>query len=316
MENHVFVTGACGFVGKVLLPQLLAANYRVTCASSTRHPSEDVESLSLDICDRAAVESAIKQLKPTHVIHLAAVSHVPTSFKEPIRTWQTNVMGTLNLLAAVKEHSPEAFVLFVSSSEVYGESFKANVALDESISCQPMNPYAASKLAAEVAVQQFIRLGVNAVIARPFNHIGPGQSEDFVSASFAKQIAAIEQGLQAPVLKVGNLDAFRDFLDVRDVCSAYLKLLQLSNGAMGETVYNIASGQPVSISNILQTLLGQSSTSIQVEQDAERLRPSDIPMAAGNCRRLQSATGWLPEYSLEDTLAALLADWRKRLAVQ
>ncbi len=311
--GRVLLTGSNGFVGRVLVPQLLGTGYRVICATHAPVYSSATENVVLDIRDPQAVNEAVQKVQPTHVIHLAAVTHVPTSFSKPVLTWQTNVMGTINLLESVRAHSPEAFVLFVSSSEVYGESFKAGMPLKEETACQPMNPYAASKMAAEVAVNQYFRQGGNGVIARPFNHIGPGQSPDFVTASFAKQIAAIEAGLQEPVMKVGNLDASRDFLDVRDVCAAYLELLTLTEIPLQERVFNIASGQPHRISGILQTLIQQSSATIQVEQDPKRLRPSDIPVAAGDCNRLRSKTNWSPEYSLADTLASLLDDWRKKV---
>lgn len=314
--KHILLTGANGFVGKVLLGQLLTAGYRVTCAfaSTAAELLPAVESVVFDIRDAQAVGLAVERLQPTHVIHLAAISHVPTSFADPLLTWNTNVLGSLNLLEALKQHAPEAFVLFASSSEVYGEAFKVGVPLDERSACLPMNPYAASKLAAELAFEQYFRQGVRGVIARPFNHIGPGQSPEFVTASFARQIALIEAGQQPPVLQVGNLEACRDFLDVRDVCSAYLHLLELSAAPLDVRVFNIASGQARKIREVLDVLVQQSSVAIEVELDPQRLRPSDIPFAVGNCQRLAAATGWQPNISLTDTLAQLLDYWRGQVA--
>ena len=310
MKNKVLLTGAGGFVGRVLRQQLIDEGY--TVCNTTHGPNlvKNKEHYLLDICDKTAVEKIVKEIQPTHIVHLAAITHVPTSFKKPIATWQANVIGTINLLEAVRAHSPEAFVLFVSSSEVYGESFKAGMALNEETVCHPMNPYAASKLAAELAVNQYFRQGIKGVIARPFNHIGPGQSPDFVTASFAKQIAEIEKGIQPPVIKVGNLDSYRDFLDVRDVCSAYVKLLATPVQPLAKRVVNIASGQPRCISEILETLLKLSEAVISVEQDLERLRPSDIPFAAGDSALIKSLTGWQPVFSLNETLLALLNDFR------
>lgn len=312
MNKHVLLTGACGFVGKVLLPMLLAKGYRVTCSSTSVSPHEGngADWITLDINDSAVVSRVVEQVKPTHVIHLAAQSHVPTSFREPERTWQTNVMGTLNLLEALKTHCSKAFFLFVSSSEVYGESFKAEAPLLESAACMPMNPYAASKRAAELAVEQYFRQGLEGVIVRPFNHIGSGQSPEFVTASFAQQIAAVEAGKQKPVLQVGNLDAQRDFLDVRDVCSAYLALLDLPAYEYEERVFNIASGKPRRIDDVLKLLLQQSSQDIVIQQDPQRMRPSDIPLAAGDCSRIKKFTAWQASYELSDTLAELL-DYRR-----
>jgi GDP-4-dehydro-6-deoxy-D-mannose reductase len=312
--KHVLVTGANGFVGKVLLGQLLAAGYRVSCACTTPNPSprEGVEQAILDIRDPSACAATLERLKPTHIIHLAAISHVPTSFQDPLLTWNTNVMGSLNLLEAVKQKAPDAFVVFASSSEVYGEAFKAGVALDESSPCLPMNPYAASKLAAELALEQYFKQGVRGVIARPFNHIGSGQSPDFVTASFARQIARIESAEQAPVMQVGNLEACRDFLDVQDVCAAYVQLLKLSDRHDYPRLFNIASGQSRKIRDILDEMISQSTVAISVELDPQRLRPSDIPVAVGNCDRIRDVLGWQPTIPLEDTLASLLADWRSR----
>ncbi len=315
MNKHVLLTGACGFVGRVLLPLLLAKGYRVTCISTSEssHQGSNADWVSLDINNGAAVFRVVEQIKPDYVIHLAAQSHVPTSFREPEQTWQTNVMGTLHLLEAVKTHCNKAFFLFVSSSEVYGESFKAAEPLVESVACKPMNPYAASKCAAELAVEQYFRQGLEGVIVRPFNHIGAGQSPEFVTASFAQQIAAIEAGNQEPVLRVGNLDAQRDFLDVRDVCSAYLKLLELPLVKSGQRIFNIASGHPRRIADVLQLLLQQSTCKIIIKEDPERMRPSDIALAAGDSCHLYNATGWRPQYELSATLGELLAYWREQV---
>jgi Nucleoside-diphosphate-sugar epimerases len=206
-----------------------------------------------------------------------------------------------------------SFFLFVSSSEVYGEFFKAAELTAESADCKPMNPYAASKRAAELAIEQYFRQGLAGAIARPFNHIGAGQSPEFVSASFARQIAAIEAGKQKPILQVGNLDAQRDFLDVRDVCNAYVALLELKTVDIEDRIFNIASGQPRRIDDVLKLLLQQSSQEIAVELDPERMRPSDIPLAAGDCTRIHSLTGWQPSYDLSNTLAELLGHWREQV---
>lgn len=191
----------------------------------------------------------------------------------------------MSLLAAVQRHAPDAFVLFASSSEVYGASFKLGVQLDEDVRCQPLNPYAASKLAAEVVFNEYFRQGLRGVIARPFIHIGAGQSESFAMASFARQIALIEAGKQPPVLKVGNLEACRDFLDVRDVCRAYVALLQLGgSGSAYSRCFNVASGTSQRMRDMLDRLLARSSGTIQVVLDPQRTRPSDIPVAVSPVR--------------------------------
>lgn len=313
--SRLLLTGANGFVGKALTLRLRDAGYQVTALSSSE-PAPDSgadEHLIADMRDAQAIEQAVAQARPCYVIHLAAVSHVPTSFKEPLRTWQTNVMGSLNLLEAIRLKAPDAFVLFPSSSEIYGVAFKAGVAVDEQTPPQPLNPYAASKLAAEAAFIEYFRQGIQGVIARPFNHIGAQQTSDFVTASFAHQIALIEAGKQAPVLKVGNLEATRDFLDVQDVCSAYLELLKLAGQTDYPRCLNIASGRPLKIREVLELMLAQSQVSISVEQDPERLRPSDIPIAVGNSTRFRQITGWQPSIPLEQTLRTLLDYWRERV---
>ncbi|UXZ21256.1 GDP-mannose 4,6-dehydratase [Pseudomonas sp. YeP6b] len=316
--KHVLLTGANGFVGKVLLDQLLMAGYQVSCACSTSNPTPRVgiDQVRLDIRDASACVATLERIKPTHIIHLAAISHVPTSFRHPLLTWNTNVLGSLNLLEAIKQQTPDAFVVFASSSEVYGESFQSGVALDETSPCLPINPYAASKLAAELAFEQYFKQGIRGVIARPFNHIGLGQSPDFVTASFARQIALIESGKQAPVIQVGNLEARRDFLDVRDVCAAYLQLLGLSDVQDHPRVFNIASGNARKIRDILDELVSQSTAVISVELDPKRLRPSDVPFAVGKCDRIRNVLSWEPKVPLNETLASLLADWRLRVEAE
>lgn len=304
---RTLVTGANGFVGQILCDVLRQAGHSVTELTS-RGPSLASSVLQCDICDANALSVLIQQAKPTHIVHLAAMSHVATSFQQPLATWQTNVMGSLNLLEAVRKHAPEAFVLFVSSSEVYGATFKRGAAVAEDSACQPLNPYAASKLAAEAGFFEYFRQGIRGVIARPFNHIGPRQSPDFVTASFARQIALIEQGKQPPLLRVGNLQASRDFLDVRDVCSAYVGLLGLEGSH--PRCFNIASGRARRISTVLEDLLAKSSCAITVEQDSTRMRPSDIPSATGSSELLQGITGWRPAIDLDKTLGELLDYWR------
>ncbi|RWU17790.1 GDP-6-deoxy-D-lyxo-4-hexulose reductase [Pseudomonas alkylphenolica] len=313
--KKVLLTGANGFVGRILRSQLVAAGWSVTGISSNRLDAASADDIQLDIRDAGAVAEVVQAVQPDAIVHLAAVTHVPTSFREPQLTWHTNVLGTLNLLEAIKQHAPQAFLLFISSSEVYGEAFKSATKVNEESRCLPMNPYAASKLAAELACQQHFRQGFAGAIARPFNHIGPGQSPDFVTASFARQIAQIEAGQQAPVMKVGNLEACRDFLDVRDVCDAYVQLLALANTPIEGRVFNIASGRARKIRDILDVMLQQSAVAIEVQLDPERLRPSDIPFAVGDSQYMTQVTGWQPHFELSDTLAQLLTDWRDQVSL-
>lgn len=315
--QRILVTGANGFVGQILCKRLQDAGHHVIAlvGNTSGAPAHANQLLRCDIREAQALEQAVTQAAPTHVVHLAAITHVPTSFKEPLQTWQTNVMGSVNLLQALQRQAPQAFVLFVSSSEVYGASFKQGIALPEDTLCNPMNPYAASKLAAEAAFQEYFRQGTPGVIVRPFNHIGVGQSPDFVTASFARQIALIEAGQQAPQLKVGNLQASRDFLDVQDVCDAYIQLLQLSESTTPyPRCFNVCSGKPRQIQDVLDTLLSMSSTAIEVVQDPERMRPSDIPTATGDTTRILQTVGWQPKIELRQTLEHLLVHWKHQIA--
>ncbi len=315
MTPRILMTGAGGFVGTTLVPMLLRDGYHVTALSN--RPQTGLgpanEYLRCDMHDAAAVAAAVKQTQPTHIVHLAAVSHVPTSFADPLLTWRTNVMASMHLLEAVRLHAPHAFVLFTSSSEVYGASFKQGVALDEQSPCKPMNPYSASKLAAESAFVEYFRQGMNGVIARPFNHIGAQQSAEFVTASFARQIAQIEAGKQPPILSVGNIEASRDFLDVRDVCEAYVHLLALPTDREYPRLFNIASGIPRQIRAMLDVLLSMTDLRILVELDPQRLRPSDIPVAIGNSELLRKVTGWQPNVPVEQTLGELMNFWRRKM---
>jgi GDP-4-dehydro-6-deoxy-D-mannose reductase len=316
--KHILLTGGNGFVGKVLQGMLLEAGWRLTSACGPAPGSDEPAAgcITLDVRDADAVALAVKQAQPSHVIHLAAISHIPSSFSNPRLTWQTNVIGSLNLLEAIKQHAPTAFVLFVSSAEVYGDTFKSGLSVAEHCACLPVNPYAASKLAAEVVITQYFRQGIRGAIARPFNHIGRGQSPDFVTASFARQIALIEAGLQSPAIQVGNLDSFRDFLDVRDVCRAYLNLLELSCPPWQSATFNIASGKARSIQEILNQLLEQSHASIHVTQEPLRMRPSDIPYALGNAEHIRHTVGWTAQIPLEDSLSDLLGYWRQQISSQ
>lgn len=312
---RLLLTGANGFVGKILTPRLQRHGFHVTAVSGTKIADQSTADVQVvcDINDAYSLSAVVRETAPTHVVHLAAVSHVPTSFIQPLQTWQTNVMGSLNLLEAIRTHAPNAFVLFSSSSEVYGGAFKLGEPVNEDTQCLPLNPYAASKVAAESAFREYFRQGLDGVIARPFNHIGAHQSHDFVTASFARQIALIEADKQAPVLKVGNLDARRDFLDVQDVCSAYLALLDLTGKTEHPRCMNIASGHSRRIGEMLDALLAQSIVQIDVQLDPARLRPSDIPVAAGNSDALRKATNWQPAVPIEKTLSELMDYWRKKI---
>ncbi len=310
MTARILITGAGGFVGPWLLRSLQAGRFsesRVLCWSGK---AMDCPTESIDILSHPEVARSVKDFCPTHVVHLAARSHVPSSFANPERTWAVNVMGTLNLIEAVRKYAPEAGLIFAGSSEVYGRTFQKICPVDESSPLDPLNPYAASKAAADIMAGQYATSGMRIVRVRPFNHIGPGQTEDFVASAFAAQVARIEAGLQEPVLRVGNLDARRDFLDVRDVVRCYMLILESLTDLAPGTIMNVCSGCPRSIRFLLEHLLSLTTVHIRVETDASRMRPTEIPVAAGSAEIAHRLLGWKPQIAIEETLHMLLQHWR------
>ncbi len=300
----MLITGAGGFVGKRLCAALKLREpswtiYTPPAALASTSPEQ------LDVSDSAAVGDWVRAHKPDIVIHLAAVAAVTTSVKDPRTAWTVNLNGTLNIVLALEEFAPQAHLLYVSSAEVYGCSFRSGLSLDETALLQPVNPYAASKAAADILVRQAAGSGLSATVMRPFNHTGPGQAEAFVVSSFAGQIARIEAGLQPPVLAVGTLEDERDFLDVEDVVDAYVLALQQRGLAAGE-VFNVASGKSVKIGDILDRLLAQSDVRIEVIIDAERLRRAPVPRVIGNANHLRHTLGWEQKISLDQTLRSVL----------
>lgn len=320
MRDTILVTGAAGFVGRSLLPALCHAfpDARIIglCRKSSHLISnEQVNYQSCDITDPQAVQQIIRDLKPSFVINLAAISHIPTSFKNPAKTWQVNLTGTLNLLDALVAENQACTFLQIGSGDCYGQAFATGEALNEDSPFMPMNPYAASKAAADLAAYSYRQQGQLKIIrARPFNHSGAGQPEHFVISAFAQQIAAIEAGTQPATMQVGNLDAQRCFLHVDDVVQAYIALLQHHLDINSGDAFNIVADTPVAIQTILDQLLAKSSEQIAVEQDPERQRPSDIPVVNADASKLKNLTHWAPSTSLDQLLEEIIEDWRAQLS--
>lgn len=305
---RVLVTGASGFVGKHLLAALRAHDHLPIAAG---RPGEGDAFLPLEITDADAVRDCLSVVQPEAVIHLAAQASVPAAIADPQETARINAGGTLNLLEAIRATEPSTRLVFISSAEVYGIQPREHMPLAETLAPQPANPYAASKAAAEAYVTAWARtFGANAVIARAFNHIGPGQDQRFVVGSFARQLAAIAAGAEAKMF-VGNLEAERDFLDVRDVVEAYVALLE--RGDPGEA-YNICAGRAVSIKEVLRILVTIARVPVEIREDPERMRPSDVPLLLGDARKLRDATGWAPRIALNASLRDIYADAQARLA--
>jgi GDP-4-dehydro-6-deoxy-D-mannose reductase len=288
---RTLVTGADGFVGRHAVERLRAADVEVIAFAG------DVR--EADVC-----HAQVRAARPDSILHLAAIASVADAWRNPDAVSEVNVGGTRNLLAAVAEAAPAARFVLVSSGEVYGAVPEDRQPIAEDTPPSPPSPYAESKLEAETITLQS---GVDAVIARPFPHIGPGQDTRFAIASFASQIAAIERGAE-PVLRVGNLDARRDLTDVRDVVGAYLALLT-SSGSAGP--YNVCSGRARRIGDVLTSLLALATREVEVRPDPERLRPADIPLLLGSPARIERDLGWRAERPLEQTLEDILSSFRE-----
>jgi len=313
---RVFVTGVSGFVGHHLAAFLAAEQPDAELFGAVRQGEEralvppGVHALEADLTDYFSVEAALEAARPDRVVHLAAQSSVQQSWVDPAGTLRINVHGLLNLLEGLRRLKQSPRVLVVGSADEYGAAEARNLPLQEDAPLLPSSPYAVSKVAQGfLALQYALAHGMGIVRTRTFPHTGPGRGEQFAEASFARQIAEIEAGMRAPQLEVGNLDAVRDFSDVRDVVRAYWLLIE--KGRAGE-VYNVCSGRGVRIRELLTRLLALSSVAAQLRTDPARLRPVDIPELVGSNARLCDATGWQPRFALDDTLRDLLEDWRRR----
>lgn len=266
----------------------------------------------LDIRQADAVAASIRAAKPTAVVHLAAIASPSEARAAPRDAWEVNAMGTLNLAEAVMRHAPDARFIFVGSSESYGGSFiEATEPLTENAPLRPRSVYAATKAAADLMIGQMTYDGLRAVRFRPFNHTGPGQSDTYVVPSFARKVAEIASGTHAAVVDVGNLDAERDFLDVRDVVRAYAIAAtgrELPEGR--EQVFNLASGTSQRIGSILEKLIALSGQEIEVRADPAKLRPNDTPRTAGNASAARDLLGWEPAIPFDKTLADVYNYWR------
>lgn len=316
---RALITGVSGFAGSHLADFLFQQGVQEvwgvanTGLGAAAHLEGRMPYRSLDLTDPQAVTRLLDECRPTRIYHLAAQAFVPVSWEHPWATLETNIRSQLNLLQALVDLKLDTRILCVSSNEIYGKTRAEDLPLDEQTPLCPDSPYGVSKIAQDMLGGQYhLSYDVYAVRARPFNHIGPRQNERFVAPAFAKQIAEIEKGLAPPMLSVGNLDAQRDFTDVRDIVRAYYLLLE--QGAPGEA-YNIGRGEPHSVRELLEGLLSFSSFDIAVQTDAARLRPSDVPVSYADISKIRTATGWEPRIPFLDTLRDVLDDWRTRVIV-
>lgn len=313
MQHRVLVTGASGFVGTWLTRTLreLPVDRGLELLPVGRGAGCDV---NIDVTDKNAVTDVLRNFRPTAVVHLAAIAAPQEAREDPTQAWNVNFHGATNLASAILEEVPNSRFIFVGSSESYGQSFAdaAGDAIGEDRALKPMTVYGATKAAADIAIGQMFYDGLRCIRFRPFNHTGPGQAENYVVPAFASQIARIEAGLVPPVIEVGNLSAFRDFLDVRDVARAYaLAALGEGKDADGK-VFNLASGRAVEVRTILDILVRLSARNIDVVVAPDRVRPVDIPTARGDASAASHSFKWSPQFQLEDTVSAVLSDWRER----
>jgi GDP-4-dehydro-6-deoxy-D-mannose reductase len=294
VTGPALVTGGAGFAGRHLLALL----------SDAVAPSR----AELDLLDAGAVRAAVRDAAPTVVFHLAALASVGRSWEAPAETLTQNVAMTANLLEAVRLEAPEAAAVVVGSGEVYGPPSRLPV--DEDAPLRPQNPYAVSKAASDLLAGQYAdAFGMRVVRMRPFNHAGPGQSDDYVVGTLTRQVAEAEAaGAEEAVLRTGNPDSARDFTDVRDVARAYVGAADLDGGA-----FNVASGRAVTVRELIELVRSAARLPVRHEVEQARVRAHDVPEVRGSAERLREATGWRPEIALERTVSDALDDWRERL---
>lgn len=298
--KKLLVTGLNGFVGRHLQALLEGVSSSWQLLESPAH----------DLLEPASLDAWLQDDCPDAVIHLAGQTFVPEAFRDPAQTIKVNLLGTLNLLQALKHRGFAGTFLYVSSGDVYGQVAEDELPIRECRLPQPRNPYAVSKVAAELLCLQWSYVEPwRIMVARPFNHIGTGQGEAFVIPSMARQLIRVHQGLQLPRLEVGDVDVTRDFLDVRDVLQAYLALLE--RGRSGE-IYNVCSGIELRVRDMIMQLAELAEVDVELVQDAARMRCAEQRRVVGCADKLQQETGWKPGVSITETLQSVLSDWEAR----
>lgn len=317
MTKSILISGINGFVGSHLAELYLKKGFKVHGTIRQKSDLDNIEhikdQLKLHYCsitDSHGVREVIESNDFKYIHHLAAISLVPYSWKNPVETFQTNVIGTINLLEAIRKSGYDSILHICGSSEEYGLIFEDEIPIKETNELRPMSPYGVSKIAQDkLGCQYHHSYGIKTVITRAHNHTGPRRGEVFVCSNFAKQIAEIEKGNE-PIIHVGNLTARRDFTDVRDIVKAYNLAVNKCN--YGEA-YNICSGKSRSIQEVLDVLLSLSKKKIKVVQDDWRMRPSDVQILEGDYSKFHKATGWKPTIDFKRTMKDLLDYWRERV---
>lgn len=314
------ITGISGFVGSHLTEYLMA-NTDWEIAGTVFGPYDSIADLygqlelyPAELSRLDVMTFVLEQAQPDVIFHLAAQPLVSASFRDPWGTLETNIRLQLNVLEGVAQVKPDCRVLVIGSAEEYGLISPEDLPIDEDTPLRPLSSYGISKVAQDLlGLQYHLTHKLHIVRARPFNHIGPRQRVGFVAPDFASQIAAVEAGLHPPIIEVGNLDARRDFSDVRDVVRAYVMLI--THGEPGQ-VYNVGSGESHSIEEVLDSLLAMSQVSIKVTQDPERLRPAEIPDIICDATRIQQNIGWQTTIPFKESLRDVLEYWRQEVRKQ
>ncbi len=316
---RALITGITGFAGSHLAELLLAEHPEVEVYGTYRwrsrmdnieHLAPELRLLECELRDPSSVHRAVEKARPDVVFHLAAQSFVPASWTAPGDTVLSNLSGQINLFEAVRSLHLDPVIQIACSSEQYGLVQTDEVPIRESNPLRPLSPYAVSKVGQDfLGYQYFQSYGLKVIRTRGFNHTGPRRGDVFVTSNFARQIARIELGMAEPVIRVGNLDAVRDFTDVRDMVRAYW--LAVTRGKPGE-VYNIATGEGQTIREMLDRLISLARVEVKVETDPARLRPSDVQILIGDSSKFRADTGWEPRIPFEKTLADTLDFWRER----
>jgi GDP-4-dehydro-6-deoxy-D-mannose reductase len=316
---RALITGITGFVGSHLAEYLLTLkDVEVYGIFRWRSRTENIENLKnkitlyeCDTKDASSVRTVIKKVMPDRIYHLAAQSYVPMSWVSPGETLVTNIISEVNLFEVVRAEIKDCRIHVAGSSEEYGLVLPNEIPIRETNPLRPLSPYGVSKVAQDLLGYQYFKsYDMFIVRTRAFNHTGPRRGDVFATSNFAKQIAEIEKGKKEPVIYVGNLEAVRDFTDVRDTVVAYY--LSLEKGEKGE-VYNICGGKGYKLREVLDILLGLSKKKIEVKTDPKRMRPSDVELLSGDATKFKARTGWQPKIPFQKTMSDLLDYWRERV---
>lgn len=308
----ILLTGAAGFVGTCIAPMLTEAFPDRDLVKVVRKPPAPDGVRTVDLTFRKETDALVRDVNPSIVLHLAAHSSVGTARLKPSGVWRDNRDASAWVARAVARHVPDATVLLSSTAEIYGRNLNLGPASEDTPPC-PTGPYASSKLASEHVFATTLAPETRLIIVRPFNHVGRRQSENFAIPSFAAQLARIEAGQSAPVLKVGNLAAQRDFMDVRDVAGTYVSLLKMADSLPNRLTVNVARGEAQTMQSLLDILLDLTDANVSVEVDPSRMRPSEVPVATATTDRLASLMPWPPQRSLRETLADVMAEKREQV---